>query len=421
MAERTCKTRSGRPAPASDHMRILFLAHLLPLPVDSGGKIKSYHTLRALARAHSVMLLAYVRNKEEEALVPELEAFCDGVETVPLSRGRVKQLGDLAGSLLRGTSFIVTRDYRKEMKEALKRAVSEFRPDVVHIDHLQMVQFVEPGGAYKTVLDQHNVEHVIIRRLAETSNSAAVRLYARLEWPKLRRYEIEHCRRSDLVLAVSEEDRSAFQKLDPKLGHIDVAPIGVDTDYFQPVERVPESRNILSIGTMYWPPNVESMLYFAGEILPLVRRSLPDCTLTIAGQRPVGSIRALARDPGIAVTGYVEDARQIAKDCGVFVVPLRSGSGVRVKILNALAMGLPVVSTSVGAEGLEVIPGEHLLVADSPSEFADAVVRVLRDPELAERLGRRGRELVCGLYSWESVGERLLGVYERRFGGAARR
>ncbi len=196
------------------------------------------------------------------------------------------------------------------------------------------------------------------------------------------------------VLTVSEEDKAAIRACDPSLSNIECVPIGVDVEHYQPVDRIADSHNILSMGTMYWPPNVDSMLYFAREILPLIKREVPDCALTIAGQRPVEAIRALASDPAISVTGYVDDDRAIAKDCGVFVVPLRSGSGVRVKILNALAMGLPVVATSVGAEGLDVVDGEHLLIADGPAEFAAAVVRALRGRELADGLADNGRRLV---------------------------
>jgi len=421
-------------------MRILFLAHLFPLPLDSGGKIKSYYTLRALAARHEVRAIAFIRSDEEATLIPELTRVCAGVDVVRLERGRCRQARDLLGSLARGKSFIIGRDFRADMLNAVTRAVEEFRPDVVHIDHLQMAQYVDSGGPYRVVLDNHNVESMIIKRVAETVDvegrsirnaarwissslsanaSPLQRFYAGLEWPKLQRYELATCRRCDLVLTVSEEDKATLQMLnqvqhdDQSLANVECVPIGVDVDHFRMIERAPGSLNVLSIGTMYWPPNVDSMLYFSRDILPLVREQIPDCTLTIAGQRPVESIQALGREPGITVTGYVDDECEVARDCGVFIVPLRSGSGVRVKILNALAMGLPVVSTSVGAEGLDVRSGEHLLIADGVAEFAQAVVKVLRDPELADRLGRNGRELVCEKYSWNRVGERLLGLYDK--------
>lgn len=395
-------------------MKILFLAHLFPLPLDSGGKIKSYYTLRTLAGRHEVHVLAFTRSEEERALEGEIRGMCAGVDVVPLERGRGRQIVDLAGSLASGSSFIVARDFRPAMQRLCERAVADFEPDVIHIDHLQMAQFVPGGARCRTVLDNHNVESMILRRVSETAESAMMRAYARLEWPKLKRYELEVCRGSSLVLTVSEQDKATLREMEPSLENVETVPIGVDVHYFQPLQLDRQSRNILSIGTMYWPPNVDAMLYFYREILPLVRREAPDCVLTIAGQRPVESIQALARDPGVRVTGRVDDVPAASADCGVFIVPLRSGSGVRVKILNALALGLPVVSTSVGAEGLGVTSGEELIIADTPAEFADAVVRVLRDRDLAERLGRNGRRLVCEEYSWERVGERLLGLYDER-------
>ncbi|MCE5324481.1 glycosyltransferase family 4 protein [bacterium] len=391
-------------------LKILFLAHLFPLPLDSGGKIKSYYTLKALAAEHDVRVLAYVRSDDELEHLSELESICK-VDLVRLNRSKFRQLYDLLRAITMGKSFIVSRDYRDDMRCAYDRIISDFQPDVVHIDHLQMAQFVDFGGSYKTVLDHHNVESMIIKRLADTSESLPVRMYAGIEWPKLQRYEMDICRRASTVLTVSDEDKSTLTRLCSELNNIVNVPIGVDVDYFQHIERTEGSNNILSIGTMYWPPNIDSMLYFCRDIYPLVKAKMPECTLTIAGQRPVESIKALASDPSVAVIGYVSDSRDLAKDCGAFIVPLRSGSGVRVKILNALAMGLPVVSTSVGAEGLEVESGRHLMLADSPADFADAVVKVLQDRELADSIGRSGRALVCKKYSWQVVGGRLLSVY----------
>ncbi|MCE5314970.1 MAG: glycosyltransferase family 4 protein [Armatimonadota bacterium] len=400
-------------------LKILFLAHLLPLPLDSGGKIKSYYTLKALAAGHDVRMLAYVRSDEEMDCLDKLRSVCDEIEIVPLKRGKLQQVCDLARAMVTGKSFIVNRDYRRDMQDAFNRIVAEFQPDVVHIDHLQMAQFVDFSGRYRKVLDNHNVESMIIKRIADTSEMAPARMYAGLEWPKLRAYEIDVCRRADRVLTVSDEDKSTLDTLCSGTANTACVPIGVDVHYFEHVDRTQGSKNILSIGTMYWPPNVDSMLYFCREILPLVKAEIPGCTVTIAGQRPVESIRALASDPSVRVTGYVSDSRRESKDCGVFVVPLRSGSGVRVKILNALAMGLPVVSTSIGAEGLAVESGKHLMIADTPEDFARAVVNVLGSPELADKIGRSGRALICELYSWEKVGERLLSVYDELAGGGS--
>lgn len=392
-------------------MKILFLAHLLPLPLDSGGKIKSYYTLKALAAKNEVRVLAYVRTDEERQLIPELQKICPVIETIPLERSKFKQALDLFWSLAKKKSFIIDRDFRSEMQAAFNAMVDNFKPDVVHVDHLQMAQFVDFDSPYKTVLDNHNVEAMIIKRISETADSLGMRRFASIEWPKLQKYELDICSKCDLVLTVSEEDKATLQT-DTNKANIHSVPIGVDMQYFDFVKRNPDSKNILSIGTMYWPPNVDSMLYFSKEIFPLVKREIPDAILTIAGQKPVASIQALASDPSIRVTGYVDDSRTVARDCGVFIVPLRSGSGVRVKILNALAMGLPVVSTSIGAEGLDVISGKHLILADEPESFARAIIDVINNPDLANSIGASARELVGEKYSWDTVGKRLLDLYE---------
>jgi glycosyltransferase involved in cell wall biosynthesis len=393
-------------------MRILLLEHLFPLPADSGGKIKSLCTIRALASEHDVLVLSYVRNEAEQASVAELRRMCGGVEAVPFRRSRISDLRCAAGCAAFGRSFIVSRDFRREMLDRFRHVAREFRPDVVHIDHLQMAQFVDLDGPYRTVLDEHNVESMIVKRISQTASSRMMRAYARLEWPKLLRFELDACRRADLVLTVSDEDARTLKSFDARLESVAAVPIGVDVSSIPVVDRNPGSRNILFLGTMYWPPNIDCVLYFCREILPIVRKKLPDCTFTIAGQRPPRAIQRLASEPGVRVTGYVSDAREPAADCGVFVVPLRSGSGVRVKILNAMAMGLPVVSTSIGAEGLAVRHGEHLLIANSPIDFASAVVDVLTDSSLADKLGRKGRELVEREYSWEVVARRLLSLYD---------
>lgn len=394
-------------------MRILFLEHLFPLPADSGGKIKSYSVLKALASCHEVAMLTYWRAEDDTKHVQDLLETCVSVTRVPICRSKAADLRDAAVSLMSGSSFIVRRDFRKQMAAEFRRVVKEFRPHAVHIDHLQMAQFVEFDSDYFTVLDQHNVEHVIIRRIADTAENPAVRFFARREWPRLRDYELMACRRSGLVLTVSEEDRSELCRLEPSLENVHAVPIGIDFERYSNVQPAYGSPNVLFTGTMYWPPNVDCVQYFCRDILPLVRQRVPECTFTIAGHKPSEPVKRLAAERGVEVTGYVEDDREVAGRCGVFVVPLRSGSGVRVKILNAMAMGLPVVSTSVGAEGIDAVSGEHLIIADSPTDFADAVADLLADARLAQRIGGAARQLAGEKYSWQKAGERVLDLYGR--------
>ena len=401
--------------------RILFLAHLLPWPLEGGGQIKSYHTLRLLSSVADIHLLAFIRTDAERENIAPLESLCNrGITVVPLARGRVRDAVHALRSLVGRQSFIVSRDTVPEMETAVQRALAEGEYSAIHVDHLQMMPFVpkETPGV-RVVLDNHNVEYRIPQRIAGTPGNPLVRWYTRQEWPKLRNFERDALRRADLTLAVSEEDAIGLRDLaTSKADCIIPVPIGVDTEYFAPATRSPNSKTLLSIGTMFWPPNVDALRWFCAEIWPKVQARVPGVSLKIVGAKPTAAIRALAEsNPSIIVTGSVPDVRPYAEDCAAFIVPLRSGSGMRVKILNALSMGLPVVSTTVGAEGIAVQDGEHLLLADTPDAFAKAVLRLLKDPALGERLGAAGRRLMEEQYSWEAVGRTLLGVYERRILG----
>lgn len=394
--------------------RLLFLAHLLPFPLDGGAKIKSYHTLRALASAYDVTLVAFVRSEKENLHLKELRPFCvGGVQTVVIKRSKVKNVLDAATSLLSRRSFIVSRDRVAEMRRIVRERLEKQRFEAVHIDHLQMAQYVLPRqtGA-RIILDHHNIESTIIKRLSETSPSRWVRMYAGWEWPKLERYEIDVCKQCDHVVTVTEEDASILRAYAPDQMRVTAVPIGVDGEHYYPITRDPASQTLLSIGTMFWQPNVEAIMWFYDAVWPLVKQQVPDARLSVVGNRPPAKIQGLAQaDPNISVSGYVEDDRAPASDCAAFIVPLLAGSGMRVKILNALSMALPIVSTRIGAEGIGVTDGKDILIANTPDKFAAQCVKLLREPALRDSLGEAGRELVEKYYSWGAVERRLLDTY----------
>jgi len=396
--------------------RLLFLAHLLPFPLDGGAKIKSYHTLRALASAYDVTLLAFIRTDDENQYLKDLKPFCaGGIQTVPIARSSVRNVADAAASLLMRQSFIVSRDHVLAMQKAVRARLDGQRFAAIHIDHLQMAQYVLPRrtGA-RLILDHHNIESMIIKRLAETTPSRAMRLYAAQEWPKLERYEANVCKQCDAVLTVTEEDAIAVRLMSPETKSVTAIPIGVDGDYFCPLPRVQGSKTMLSIGTMSWQPNIDSIFWFTEAIYPLIKAQEPGARLNVVGAKPTDKVRSLAlADPSISVPGYVDDVRETAEDCAAFIVPLLSGGGMRVKIVNALSMALPVVSTHVGAEGIAVTHEKDILIANNPDNFARACVRLIREPGLRDKLGNAGRELVETRYAWSAIGRLLLDVYQR--------
>jgi polysaccharide biosynthesis protein PslH len=229
----------------------------------------------------------------------------------------------------------------------------------------------------------------------------------------MERYERTYLNRADHVLAVSEQDRNAFSKfVDPS--RITVIPTGVDVDYFRPSSELEQTPNSLVFsGAMDWMPNEDGILYFIHEILPLIRREIPEISLCVVGRDPSRKLRDLAASlPSIQVTGRVEDIRPFVRRSAVYVVPLRIGGGTRLKIFEAMAMGKSIVSTTIGAEGLPINPGKDVLIADQPQEFADATVALLKDPSRRTEMGRAARELVGTRFSWESIVQPLNRVLE---------
>jgi sugar transferase (PEP-CTERM/EpsH1 system associated) len=397
-------------------VHILLLTQVVPFPPDSGPKIKTYYLLRHLATQHRVTLVTFTRNEAEEQAAASLRELCAAVHTVPLTRSRVRDGMALARSLRSGRPLVIERDDDPGMRTLLERLVREEaaagRPfDLVHADQLNMGQFAEPLGLPR-LLDQHNaVWTVVIRMMVQERGPK--RLLLEREWRLLQRYEGDLCRRFEAVTTVSAEDRAALQQAAGAPREMPVIPIAIDVAGQPPVPREPGARGILSMATMMWPPNVDGVLWFARAIYPHIRREAPDAPFFVVGQRPVAEVRALPQEqPGVEVTGYVPDTTPYIARSACLIVPLRSGGGMRVKILEALARGIPIVSTTIGYEGIDLVPGEHLLVADTPEEFAEAVLRLLRDPALGEQIAAAGRQRALERYDWRAVCPAMDQVYE---------
>ena len=393
-------------------MRILLLSQVVPYPPDSGPKIKTYGVLRYLARRHEVHLVSFVRSAGEEANARSLRDLCASITTVPLRRSRLADVGYLARSLATWRPFLIERDDSQAMREAVAKVLGRHAFDAVHADQLPLAQFAVGLRVPLRVLDEHNAVWTIVRRAAEREGPGPRRALAELEWRKLRAYEGTICRRFDRVMVVSEQDHAALVEAAGADLPVAVIPIAVDTRDLAFAPRSAEARHVVSVATMYYPPNVDGVRWFATRVFPLVRREAPQTRFYVVGSRPPGQISRLAsRDSGVVVTGYVADLEPVFRQSAVVVVPVHSGSGMRVKILEAFARGVPVVSTSVGVEGIDARDGEHLLVADEPAEFARAVIRLLAEPAEAARLARAGRELVEARYDWRTALSGLDRVY----------
>jgi polysaccharide biosynthesis protein PslH len=412
-------------------LNILFLTQVLPYPLVGGAKIRAYYLLRQLAKSHLVTLVSFVRDDDRPEHVAHLLTFCQAVHTVPMARSWVKNVRSLAESVLTGRPLVVVRDRLPAMQALLKRLVREGSFDVIHADQTAMAQYAHFAQAAqqatsfrpRLILDQHNALHLVVRRQAGFEKGP-VRVLWKREAGRLATYEADLCRQFDHILTVTEEDRIALLGLLPEeeaatlSERFAVLPICVDPAGQLPLAQKGDRPQIIFLGTMFWPPNVEGVLWFAREVMPLILARVPETHFVVAGKDPPPAVQALAADGSpltgrIEVTGFLSDARPLLSSSQVFVVPLLAGGGMRVKIVDAWMWGLPVVSTTIGAEGIETRPGENILLADEPVAFADAVVRILTDPALGKKLSVNGRQWLETHYDWRTVYPQIDEIYSQ--------
>lgn len=386
-------------------MNILFLSQVLPYPLDAGPKVRSYYVLRALAARHRVTLVTFTRAADPPDAFAHLRSFCHEVHPVSLQRSRVREVIHLGSSLVRNQPFLIVRDDLPQMNAALQEIVRANSFDAVHADQLSMAHYALRLEVPRRVLDQHNAVWTIMERLAQNEPSMLKRLVIARDARLLIRHEQVTCARFDQVVTVTAEDRAALTFPDfPPAAPVRVIPICIDPAQVPRIAFQPAARDLICVGGMFYPPNVDGMLWFAREVLPRVWQESPTTRFFIVGARPDPRLVSLARaDERIVVTGYAPDTTEYLERAAAFVVPLRAGGGMRVKILDAWGWGLPIVSTTVGAEGISLTPGENILIADTPAAFAAACLQLIQDRELAERLADHGRRWVEIQYDWRSV------------------
>ena len=301
-------------------------------------------------------------------------------------------------SLLSRRSYEHQTHHIRRFQRALERVCERWKPDAIVIEFAQMGCYDFPLGV-PVILDAHNVEHEIITRLAEVEPTVPRRIYSKINGWKFRREETRLVRKVDRVAVTSDPDREIFEQRVPGTSPV-VIHNGVDTDRFKPVGEIGEGRGILFFGALDYFPNEDAVRFFHREVWPLLRTERPDLTWTIVGREPGQSISRLDVEPQIKVQGFVEDIRAPVDGAAVIVVPLRAGSGTRLKILEAMAMGKPVVTTTIGAEGLTTVDGRHLIIADEPAHFARAISSLLDSPEARRSIGTAARRFVEAHHDW---------------------
>jgi glycosyltransferase involved in cell wall biosynthesis len=386
-------------------MRILWVKVGGLWPLNTGGRLRSFHILKELSLRHPVTLLTtHGPGDDPVGLAAELpEVRVVSVPHKAPKQGSARFAMSLLGSWLSPRPVELHKWRVPELRLEVLRSLSQGTADVCVTDFLASVPNVPFGSAIPVVLFEHNVEHVIWKRLHDTERSLWRRLPLALEWRKLRRCEARACAEAQLTLAVSDVDQGCLGALVHR-ANIETIPTGVDTQFFRP-QTVPEGRgHLVFSGSMDWYPNEDGILSFLERTWPQIRARVPHATLAVVGRNPRPLLkRAAAAAGSVTLTGTVDDIRPFVARAALYVAPLRVGGGTRLKLFEALAMGKAVVATRLAAEGLPIVPGEHYLAADDPADFAAAVVGLLPDRGRRDALGAAGRRLVEERFSWPKV------------------
>ena len=387
-------------------MRLLFLYSSCPVPANNGSKMRTYALLRALAaEGHSITLLAFADPRELDGNEAVLSGLCERVEWVPRKHFSLSMNRDYLARLSHiffdmPHSVLVFRS--KSMEKRIRQLIDAERIEAIFCEETQPLVNVGDHVPVPLILDNQNVEHLMLSRYATYERNPAKRLYAGLEGRKTKVWERQSCQRAAVALACSEHDRALLQALSPEVPVV-VVPNIVDTDVYQPGGQEDCSK-VLYQGGMDWYPNRDAVEFFVTQIFSRMRSQIPDVRFVVAGRNPPEGFRKrLSQVPGVEFTGTVPDMRAEIASAAVCVVPLRMGSGTRLKILEAAAMAKPIVSTRLGAEGLEFRDGQEIVLEDEPAAFADAMVKLLSGAADRHWLGQAARKRVEQDYSFGTL------------------
>jgi len=379
-------------------MKIVVVAPRLPYPLDKGDRLTVFHLLKFFSQRHELSLICFREPKQDPAWVGQFAPYCARIEVIPLRRSQA-YVNCLTG--LWGRTPLQLRYYfDSRMHRVVRKVVEETRPDLLYAHLIRMGQYIEPYPSLARVVAMNVSMTLNHQRLAEHTSGLSKAMHF-VEYRKMRVYEGDFAARFDRVLLISKYDLDAIEQRVP-LKNVLLNPHGVDCQHFTPDSSVPKITNsLIFTGNMRYAPNVDAARYFFREVLPLVRRQVPDATLFIVGADPAPAVQALASDPAVHVTGRVSDIRPFMNRAVVAIAPIRIGAGLQNKVLEGLSMGLPMVVTGVANEGIQAVDGEHLLVGETATDLADRIIRLLKERELRERLSVAARQFIAENWSWE--------------------
>lgn len=387
-------------------LKVLFLSQRFLYPMDAGGKIRTGKILENLTEFFDVTLISNMESPKDDEYLGQMKKLCKEFHPVPWREVKKYTLWFYLRLLVRMFSrypVTVINDYSRELESKIMSLLKEGEYDLLVCDFLQPSLNFNKINGYPTLLFEHNVESVIVRRHFEIARDPFRKIFWWLQWVKMDRYERLACERFTGIVAVSEIDREILEERFSSK-NVFTVPTGIDTEYFAPREDPLEENSLVFTGSMDWLPNEDAILFFAREILKGIKEQIPTIKLTVVGRNPSRRLlNELQSYPEIEVVGWVQDVRPYIGRHALYIIPLRIGGGTRIKVYEAMAMGKAVVSTRIGTEGLPLKNGEHVLLADHPEDFTKAVVKLLRNRDERRQFGMAARDLVQKNFSWEKA------------------
>lgn len=393
-------------------MRILLLTHMYPFPPDDGGRIVTYNSIKYDSmNGNEVTVITFSENKINSAL----DDVCK-VEII--EKNTRNSIISVFKSLFSKLPYNLYKYYDKRVFSKFDELLSRDKYDLIIVDHLHMSMYIDYiKKNYKdipVVLRQHNVENVIMKRFYEKQKNILIKLFAKLQYIKLYKYESDVVTKFDECFMITDEDKNRIIQMNNKV-HAVTIPAGVDIEKYKPLESNKENNSIVFLGAMNWAPNEDGVIWFIENVFEDIEKKVPDIKLYIVGKNPTEKIKKMNNNKNIIVTGYVEDEREYISKASIFIVPLRIGGGMRIKILNAMAMSKCIVSTSIGAEGIE-FKSEDMVIANDKRSFLNEILELLSNNKMRIKYENNARKTVIEKYSWEAIYKKVVFEYKKLAG-----
>lgn len=388
-------------------MKILFLTYDFPFPLNSGGKIRAYHFIKNLAKKHQITLFSFFRREEQKKYLSELKPLCQKI--VLFNRIKAFSQSHLLKSIIPSQPFPIALYHSLQLKKALIKEVQSQKYDLVHFESFYTSLYLNKEFKIPQVLGTENIEWLIYREFSQKQKFPLFKALMNLETFRIKWYEEKSWTKADLCLAVSLENAAAIEKITRR--PCPVIPNGVDLSFFNFHPPRQEAKTLLFVGNFSYIQNQDAVRFLVKDIFPLIKKSTPQVRLVIVGRQPTKEIKKYARED-IKILENITDIRQAYQQADLLLAPIRAGSGTKFKIIEALASGLPVITTSVGIEGINAVDGCQVIVRDDSQALALAAIDLFNDFSLRQKLSRQGRQVVEKEYNWSLIVNKLEKAYQ---------